>query len=33
MAAVSIFASGAVFAFYEGFSAIFGEDREQTEPC
>ena len=32
MAAVSIFTSGAVFAFYEGFRTIFGEDREQTSP-
>lgn len=32
MAAVSIFTSGALFAFYEGFSAIFGEPREQTSP-
>ncbi len=30
MAAVSIFASGAVFAFYEGFSTIFGEEQEQA---
>jgi cation diffusion facilitator family transporter len=30
MAAVSIFASGAVFALYEGLSAIFGEGREQS---
>jgi cation diffusion facilitator family transporter len=30
LAAVSIFASGALFAFYEGFSTIFGEAREQT---
>jgi cation diffusion facilitator family transporter len=32
MAAVSIFTSGALFAFYEGFSTIFGESREQTSP-
>lgn len=32
LAAVSIFASGALFAFYEGFRAIFGEEREQTSP-
>jgi cation diffusion facilitator family transporter len=32
IAAVSIFTSGALFAFYEGFSAIFGEEREQTSP-
>ena len=32
MAAVSIFTSGALFAFYEGFSTIFGEPREQTSP-
>jgi len=32
MAAVSIFTSGAVFAFYEGFEAIFGEPREQASP-
>lgn len=31
LAAVSIFASGALFAFYEGFSTIFGEAREQTD--
>jgi cation diffusion facilitator family transporter len=29
LAAVSIFTSGALFALYEGFSAIFGEPREQ----
>ncbi|TDV55133.1 cation diffusion facilitator family transporter [Actinophytocola oryzae] len=32
MAAVSIFTSGALFAFYEGFRTIFGEDEEQTSP-
>lgn len=32
MAAVSIFTSGALFAFYEGFRAIFGEEREQSSP-
>jgi cation diffusion facilitator family transporter len=32
IAAVSIFVSGAVFAFYEGFSTIFGEQEEQTSP-
>lgn len=32
MAAVSIFASGAVFALYEGFRTIFGESHEQTSP-
>ena len=32
MAAVSIFTSGALFAFYEGFGAIFGEPREQESP-
>jgi cation diffusion facilitator family transporter len=32
MAAVSIFTSGALFAFYEGFSTIFGEPREQSSP-
>jgi cation diffusion facilitator family transporter len=31
MAAVSIFTSGAVFALYEGFTAIFGEPREQGD--
>ncbi|CAL9665451.1 Manganese efflux system protein MneP [Actinosynnema sp. ALI-1.44] len=30
LAAVSIFVSGAVFAFYEGFSTVFGEPTEQT---
>ncbi|MGH3880196.1 MAG: cation diffusion facilitator family transporter [Actinophytocola sp.] len=30
LAAVSIFTSGAMFAFYQGFSTIFGEEREQT---
>ncbi|GAA1979717.1 cation diffusion facilitator family transporter [Amycolatopsis minnesotensis] len=32
LAAVSIFASGAMFSFYEGFSTIFGEPEEQTAP-
>jgi cation diffusion facilitator family transporter len=32
LAAVSIFTSGALFAFYEGFTAIFGEAREQGSP-
>ncbi|MDQ3790946.1 MAG: cation diffusion facilitator family transporter [Actinomycetota bacterium] len=32
MAAVSIFTSGAVFAFYEGFRTVFGEPEEQTSP-
>jgi cation diffusion facilitator family transporter len=32
MAAVSIFASGALFAFYEGFRTIFGEAEEQNNP-
>ncbi|ANZ37238.1 cation diffusion facilitator family transporter [Lentzea guizhouensis] len=32
LAAVSIFASGAVFAFYEGFRTVFGEPEEQTRP-
>jgi cation diffusion facilitator family transporter len=32
LAAVSIFTSGAVFSFYEGFSTIFGEAEEQTSP-
>lgn len=32
LAAVSIFVSGAVFSFYEGFSAIFGETVEQESP-
>jgi cation diffusion facilitator family transporter len=30
MAAVSIFVSGALFAFYEGITAIFGGEREQS---
>ncbi|HEY7598000.1 MAG TPA: cation diffusion facilitator family transporter [Actinophytocola sp.] len=30
MAAVSIFTSGALFAFYEGFTTIFGEGHEQS---
>ncbi|RZQ65170.1 cation diffusion facilitator family transporter [Amycolatopsis suaedae] len=32
LAAVSIFASGAMFAFYQGFTTIFGEETEQTDP-
>jgi cation diffusion facilitator family transporter len=32
LAAVSIFASGAMFSFYEGFSTVFGEPEEQTSP-
>jgi cation diffusion facilitator family transporter len=32
LAAVSIFASGAMFAFYEGFRTVFGESEEQTRP-
>lgn len=32
MAAVSIFTSGALFAFYEGFRTVFGEPEEQTKP-
>ncbi len=32
MAAVSIFTSGALFAFYEGFGTVFGGEREQTSP-
>ncbi|SER34542.1 cation diffusion facilitator family transporter [Lentzea albida] len=32
LAAVSIFASGAVFAFYEGFRTVFGHPEEQTRP-
>lgn len=32
MAAVSIFTSGALFAFYEGFRTMFGDDHEQTNP-
>ncbi|OZM71969.1 cation transporter [Amycolatopsis antarctica] len=32
LAAVSIFASGAMFAFYEGFSTVFGAAEEQTDP-
>ncbi|WP_233158173.1 cation diffusion facilitator family transporter [Actinokineospora bangkokensis] len=32
LAAVSIFASGAVFALYEGFATVFGEAEEQTSP-
>ena len=32
LAAVSIFASGAMFAFYEGFRAVFGAHEEQTSP-
>ena len=33
MAAVSIFTSGALFAFYEGFRTMFGDDHEQTGPA
>jgi cation diffusion facilitator family transporter len=32
LAAVSIFASGAMFSFYEGFSTVFGATEEQTSP-
>ncbi|MEV8441447.1 cation diffusion facilitator family transporter [Actinosynnema sp. NPDC051121] len=32
LAAVSIFVSGAVFAFYEGIRTVFGEPQEQTSP-
>ncbi|ANN14381.1 cation diffusion facilitator family transporter [Amycolatopsis orientalis] len=32
LAAVSIFASGAMFALYEGFSTVFGEETDQTDP-
>ncbi|WP_051791509.1 cation diffusion facilitator family transporter [Amycolatopsis jejuensis] len=32
LAAVSIFASGAVFALYEGFATVFGDGGEQTRP-
>ena len=32
LAAVSIFASGAMFSFYEGFSTVFGEPKEQANP-
>lgn len=32
LAAVSIFASGAMFSFYEGFSTVFGEPQEQSNP-
>ncbi|MCP2166299.1 cation diffusion facilitator family transporter [Goodfellowiella coeruleoviolacea] len=32
LAAVSIFASGSLFAFVEGFRAVFGEPVEQTSP-
>ncbi|QRP46215.1 cation diffusion facilitator family transporter [Amycolatopsis sp. FDAARGOS 1241] len=32
LAAVSIFASGAMFALYEGFTTVFGEPKEQTSP-
>ncbi|WP_158879460.1 cation diffusion facilitator family transporter [Amycolatopsis anabasis] len=32
LAAVSIFASGAMFSFYEGFSTVFGEPVEQSSP-
>lgn len=32
LAAVSIFASGAMFSFYEGFSTVFGEPKDQGNP-
>ncbi|GAA3859325.1 cation diffusion facilitator family transporter [Saccharothrix violaceirubra] len=32
LAAVSIFVSGAVFAFYEGFRTVFGTPEEQSSP-
>ncbi|WP_370945669.1 cation diffusion facilitator family transporter [Amycolatopsis sp. cg5] len=32
LAAVSIFASGAMFSFYEGFATIFGHEEEQSSP-
>jgi len=32
MAAVSIFTSGALFAFYEGFRTMFSDDHEQPSP-
>jgi cation diffusion facilitator family transporter len=32
LAAVSIFSSGAMFSFYEGFSTVFGHAEEQTDP-
>jgi cation diffusion facilitator family transporter len=32
MAAVSIFTSGALFAFYEGFKTVFGAPEEQSSP-
>ncbi|MCE6995621.1 cation diffusion facilitator family transporter [Saccharothrix sp. S26] len=32
LAAVSIFVSGAVFAFYEGFRTVFGAPQEQVSP-
>jgi cation diffusion facilitator family transporter len=32
LAAVSIFASGAMFSFYEGFSTVFGKTEEQNSP-
>jgi cation diffusion facilitator family transporter len=32
LAAVSIFSSGAVFSFYEGFSTVFGHAEKQTDP-
>ena len=32
LAAVSIFASGAMFSFYEGFSTVFGEPKAQENP-
>jgi cation diffusion facilitator family transporter len=32
LAAVSIFTSGAMFSFYEGFSTVFGEPEKQSRP-
>jgi cation diffusion facilitator family transporter len=32
LAAVSIFALGAMFSFYEGFATVFGHPAEQTDP-
>jgi cation diffusion facilitator family transporter len=32
LAAVSIFASGAMFALYEGFTTVFGENSDQENP-
>jgi cation diffusion facilitator family transporter len=32
LAAVSIFASGAMFSFYEGFSTVFGEPEKESRP-